>query len=335
MPRVTSYRQHDVAYRDLFTHPELVEDLLTHFVGEAWVKDLRFETLRRESEISVAREVGTKVKDVVWSVEFADRQLYILILVEFQSRPDPIMALREIIYVCSLYEDLYKQKRFTADRKLPPVLPIVLYKGRRPWRAPTSVEDMVAAVPPELEKFIPRMTYFLLDELRTNVTISENERNTVAAVLKLEQSEVGAEIIDIACILLKWLREPEQESLRQAFRELVRKSLPVVYGPIAEIFEQPEDAMTLAQRLKKSYDLERSTARAEGRQEGRLEGRQEGLQEGLEKGQRSLLAKQLRLKFGALDVETERRLAEADLTQLQLWAERILTAKTLAQVWAD
>ena len=142
-------------------------------------------------------------------------------------------------------------------------------------------------------------------------------------------------------ILLKWLRGPEQESLRQAYRELVRKSLPVVYGPIAEIFDKPEDAMTLAQRLKRSYDQERATARAEGRQEGRQEGlqegqqkgRQEGLQEGLEKGQRSLLAKQLRLKFGALDADTERRLTEADLTQLQLWAERILTVKTLAQVW--
>ena len=99
--------------------------------------------------------------------------------------------------------------------------------------------------------------------------------------------------------------------------------------------------MTLAQRLKRSYDQERATARAEGRQEGRQEGlqdgqqkgRQEGLQEGLEKGQRSLLAKQLRLKFGALDADTERRLTEADLTQLQLWAERILTVETLAQVW--
>ena len=266
---------------------------------------------------------------MVWSVEFADRQLFILILVEFQSKPDPVMALREIIYVCSLYEDLYKQKRFVADRKLPPVLPIVLYKGRRPWRAATSVEDMVADVPPELEKFIPRMSYFLLDELRTAVTISETERNTVAAVLKLEQSEAGAEIIDIACILLKWLRGPEQESLRQAFRELVRKSLPVIYGPIAEIFDKPEDAMTLAQRLKRSYDQERATARAEGRQEGL----QEGLAAGLEKGQRSLLAKQLRLKFGVLDVAAEKRLAEADLTQLQLWAERVLTAKTLDQIW--
>ena len=87
--------------------------------------------------------------------------------------------------------------------------------------------------------------------------------------------------------------------------------------------------MTLAQRLKRSYDQERATARAEGRQEGL----QEGLAAGLEKGQRSLLAKQLRLKFGVLDVAAEKRLAEADLTQLQLWAERVLTAKTLDQIW--
>ncbi len=146
MPR-PSPREHDLAYRDLFTHSELVEDLLRHFVKEPWVAELDFATLRRESEISVVRRRGARLRDVVWSVRFRGRTLYILILIEFQSRIDPVMALRQLVYVASFYEDLCRQKRLSESGKLPPVLPVVLYNGERLWRAPCSVEEMIEAVP--------------------------------------------------------------------------------------------------------------------------------------------------------------------------------------------
>ncbi len=62
-----SPRAHDLAYRDLFTHPELVEDLLRHFVKEPWVAEIDFATLQRESEISVVRRRGARLRDVVWA----------------------------------------------------------------------------------------------------------------------------------------------------------------------------------------------------------------------------------------------------------------------------
>jgi len=89
-----SPREHDRAYRDLFNHPELVEDLLRHFVSEPWVEEIDFASLQRESEISIVRRRGAKIRDVVWSVRFRDRTLYILILIEFQSRIDPISCAR-------------------------------------------------------------------------------------------------------------------------------------------------------------------------------------------------------------------------------------------------
>ncbi|RZO56385.1 MAG: DUF4351 domain-containing protein [Sandaracinaceae bacterium] len=61
-------------------------------------------------------------------------------------------------------------------------------------------------------------------------------------------------------------------------------------------------------------------------EEGRVQGRQEGRVE--------LLTKLLRLKFGALDAETERRVQGADEVELDRWAERVLTAERLADVFA-
>ncbi len=77
----------------------------------------------------------------------------------------------------------------------------------------------------------------------------------------------------------------------------------------------------------------RNDGRQEGRAEGRQEGRAEGRQEGRAAGQRSLLEKLSRLRFGALSAGDAERLSRADAAQLELWAGRVLTARSLAEVW--
>jgi len=63
---------------------------------------------------------------------------------------------------------------------------------------------------------------------------------------------------------------------------------------------------------------------------------QEGVEQGLEQGERRLLLRQLRRRFGAaVDGEIERRLASATAEQVEVWAERVLVAATLTELMAD
>ena len=77
--------------------------------------------------------------------------------------------------------------------------------------------------------------------------------------------------------------------------------------------------------LEKVMELEDMLARKK-REEGRAEGRAE---RGAE-----LVLKQLRLKFGELDADTVTRVRGATEADLDLWAERVLTAGNLADVFA-
>jgi hypothetical protein len=72
---------------------------------------------------------------------------------------------------------------------------------------------------------------------------------------------------------------------------------------------------------------------ARGRDEGRAEGRAEGEAKGRTVGEATLLSKQLTLKFGALDDSTVQRLQGASTTDLERWAERILTANAIDDVF--
>lgn len=65
------------------------------------------------------------------------------------------------------------------------------------------------------------------------------------------------------------------------------------------------------------------------------EGMERGIQQGELAGERKLLVKQLRERFGSLDAETERRVAAATIGQLESWGTRVLFGTTLAEVLAD
>ena len=72
------------------------------------------------------------------------------------------------------------------------------------------------------------------------------------------------------------------------------------------------------------------------RREAIQEGVNEGVKQGLEQGERKLLLRQLRRRFGAeVDGEIERRVAVAPAEQIEVWAERVLSASTLAELLAD
>ena len=86
----------------------------------------------------------------------------------------------------------------------------------------------------------------------------------------------------------------------------------------------------LAERVK---DWTRSW-KEQGLEEGRLEGRQQGRLEGRLEGEAQVVRRLLRRRFGELPDWAEKRFAAADTDQLETWAERLLDAPTLEDVFS-
>ncbi|MCS6844512.1 MAG: Rpn family recombination-promoting nuclease/putative transposase, partial [Caldilineales bacterium] len=123
----------DAAYKQLFSFPDMVADLLREYVPEAWVQEIDFGTLERVSGSYVSDDLRTREEDMVWRVRVRGQWVYIYVLLEFQTQVEPFMAVRIVVYVGLLYQDLIRRGEVTADRRLPPVVPIVLYSGERRW----------------------------------------------------------------------------------------------------------------------------------------------------------------------------------------------------------
>jgi len=66
------------------------------------------------------------------------------------------------------------------------------------------------------------------------------------------------------------------------------------------------------------------------------QGEARGIQQGIQQGERGLLLRQLRKRFGTqVDAVVELRLEAASGEQIATWADRVLSAATLDQLLAD
>ena len=174
MGQLYSARVSDAAYKELFSHPRMVEDLLRGIVAPEWSAALDFTTLERLPAEYVSDDLRRRQGDLLWRVRFCDRWLYVLVLLEFQSSVDPYMALRLLVYTGLLYQDLLRRGALEQDEKLPPVLPIVFYNGRSRWMAALEASDLTAPASEALARYQPSQRYLLVDAGATTIRICRN-----------------------------------------------------------------------------------------------------------------------------------------------------------------
>lgn len=318
---------HDASYRLLFSHPQMVRDLLLGFVPGDWVRTLDFDSLEKMNGSYVTDDLRSRHADTIWRIRWGGDWLYIYLLLEFQSTVDRFMPVRILSYTSLLYQDLIKQRALGKDGRLPPVLPIVLYNGEPRWHAPTRLADLVQRCPAGLEGFQPNQAFLLLDEGAFDPDALSPLHNLVAALFRLEHRRSLDEVTEVLALLIDWLGAPEQDGLRRGFVEWLRRRLrhwvpDVVLPEMHDLQEVHDMAQNMAEIWKEQY-------RQRFLQEGRLEGRQEGRQE----GEFGMLSRLLTRRFGVLPEAVVARMRSADSEQLELWGERVLDASSLDDVF--
>jgi predicted transposase YdaD len=344
---------HDVNYKQLFSHPEMVRDLLRDWVQGDWIAEADFSTLERVNSSYVSENQKQRHDDMVWRLRLNDGWLWVYLLIEFQSKPDPWMALRMLNYVGLLAEDLVKRKELIGG-KLPPILPLLLYNGRRPWKVPIEVAKLFVPPPPGLEAYQPRFSYYMLDEIRLMQHSIESVRTAVEALFRLEREQKPDDMLRVIHALDELLRQPGQEGLRRTFTGWIKSLLrhrtnSSNIKEIERIDNFLEDSTMFAERIGSWLDEANRRGVQLGMQQGMLEGMQQGIQQGMQQGiqqgmlegrlegklegQAGVLAKQLKLRFGSLPLEVVERLSCATAEELDGWVEAVLTAPSLSAVF--
>ncbi len=314
---------HDTGYKLLFSHPEMVRDLLLGYVPGEWVGDADFSTLEHVNGSYVSESERQRHDDMVWRLKVKDRWLWVYLILEFQSEPDPWMAVRMMVYVGLLAQNLIREGEL-QEGQLPPILPIVLYNGVPEWKAATDVGECFVAPPKGLEPFRPRVLYHLVDEARLKLHPVEAVRNFAEALFSLERGQTVADLRRLLQALDKVLKSPELQHLRRAFGVWVksllrRKAPPATIQDINQINDIMEADSMLAERIEGWFD----------------EATRKGVQQGMQLGESRVLARLLTRRFGALPTWAEQKLSQATPQELEIWTDAVLNAPTLDEVFVS
>jgi predicted transposase/invertase (TIGR01784 family) len=134
MDRIAS--PHDTFFRESFTRSEVARDFLRCQLPAALLAELDLTTLTIGKDSYVASDLRTAYSDLVYRVAYRGEALNVYLLFEHKSWAEHWTALQLLRYIAAEGEQYRKQHPKT--RHLPPVLPLVIYHGERPWQAPAA-----------------------------------------------------------------------------------------------------------------------------------------------------------------------------------------------------
>ncbi|MBY4946184.1 Rpn family recombination-promoting nuclease/putative transposase [Cupriavidus respiraculi] len=311
----------DAPYKLLFSSPDLVRDLILGFIPDAWLHTLDFDTLEKVSGNFVTDCLRERANDVVWRVKASEEWVYLYLLIEFQSTVDRYMALRVMTYLGLLYQDVVRGRVAQGRGTLPPVLPIVLYNGERPWTAATDIAALVPRIPGPVGRYQPRLSYLLIDQNQFEPADLARMQNLMAWVIRFERPQSDGAMVDLVGQLDEMLAGKEE--LKQTFVQFIHAVLSRKEGgyfALSPAGNLQEMQMSLHERFET------------WKQNYKREGLDEGLKEGLKEGKATALRQLLSQRFGRLAPELEARIDGASVQQIDVWLGRVLRAETLHDI---
>ena len=200
---------HDLAWRQLLGHRTALRRLLEDYLPE-------LGTLLRRLELGRAEVVPTSFvdpdlraveSDILWRIPIRRRRAcFVYVLIEHQSAPSHLMALRMLRYVAAVYGAIVAEAGKKAKARhflLPAVVPVVLYCGARRWDAPRRFRELISGDVPLPEPFtdgryllveVNRMTGERLLEAHSLAVLGELEHENGEYEAAIEHLEASLEI---------------------------------------------------------------------------------------------------------------------------------------------
>ena len=215
-----------------------------------------------------------------------------------------------LTYVALLLEDIIRKEGLKPGDRLPLILPIVIHSGRGRWRGPLRLESLFVPVPKELKRYLPRLTYLLLDERRLDLDRPGLESNPTAAFFRVETND----------------RVEALPGLYHQLQALLPPGDSALWRTVKSWFMRVVQRIAPGSIIPEEVDLEEAPMLEENMLRWQKQARREGEVQGLQ----AMLLDQLTQRFGRLPAQVRRQVeATTSLSELRKLGRKVLRAKTL------
>ena len=269
----------DRGYKKLFSYVEIFHQLIISFVHEPWVKHLNFKKCELMKDSFVSEQYKSSFSDLVYKTKLHGRDFYVVILLEFKSKPDYFVAVQILGYVSDLYRHLLDSVK--NIHKLPPVFPILLYNGEEKWNVPVELEALIEGGK-MLGKRALHFEYFPIIEN----SFGQEELlkiGNVVSTLFLAEAHYDFELLErelnklfrksrdkkAVSLLLNWLKQ-------LAIHGRIEES---DYKKLERTYRDPKEVNMLITAIKREKEQLYHDGLKKGEKKGKKEGKKEGKSE--------------------------------------------------------
>jgi len=308
---------YDEAFMEVFTNQKIVKSLLQDFIKEEWVDLIDFPSMKAEKSVFKGISDSKRESDILlkFNLKRNPKKLYIFILLEFQSKPEP-MILRLFEYLSRIYK---KQK--IELNTLYPVIPIVIYNGMNVWTEKRNFQEHFSLYSKDLLKYLPLFEYLLIDVVRFDDKLLRKLNGAASYFFLLDKTDLTQrEIAEnrIVGVLKKLIRSnPEIYNLLGRYITGLLQYKGLEISAINDYINDRGKSM-LAQSIDKLIE----------------EGRVEGMEQGELVDKHNVLIRQADKKFGISEENKQFILSILDPNKLDTALDEIITADTLDEVIA-
>ena len=343
---------HDALFKAILGQPEHARGTLRAVVPPSLAEALDWSTLALRPGSFVDAALRYQHTDLLFSASChrgGDALVYLLFEHQSSLPTEGLMAHRLLRYQVRIWERWSIEH--PRDKKLPMIIPVVMYHGLAPWSEPRTFDallDVPAGMRPAVDPYLVQFAY-LLDDLSaiSDDELREGAMRSALAKLVAMCFKHGRTRADFIAILGRWMnvvrdvvRAPHGlEALAQVMRYILEVNEHVGAEALQELLERevgPEakDAIVTTGQQLIQQGVEKGIQ--QGIEKGIEKGIQQGIEQGRQQGMRELLLRLMRQRFGdVIDAHVEQRLATASNERIEAWSLRVLSAATLAELFAD
>jgi predicted transposase/invertase (TIGR01784 family) len=318
---------HDATFKALMVNQRTAEELFSEYLPENIRNAIDFSTMQLCSETYIDKELQKKASDILYSVNIKGNKGYLYILAEHQSSPDKLMPLRIAQYTCAIMQ---RHKKEHPEKKLPLVVPLVLYHGKKVYPYSTDLKNLIDA-PEDLIDSILFKPFTLID---ANTINDEDLREKywmglmVFVFKHIVEGEIFPHIkrfIELWQLIAKDGGKDYIITLAN-YISTVGESADgeIVLKYIAENIDKETggEVMTIAEQIAQK-----------AKNEGFMAGMEKGKAEGKTEGEAAMLVRQLKRKFGVIPEKYLQCIDKADADTLLTWGDEVISAQTMNDIF--
>ena len=261
---------HDSFFKTVMDQKKVAIDFFTNYLPANILKLIDIHTLEIKKDSFVEKELKKFYSDILYGVSCKKGKAYLYLLFEHQSTVDKLTAFRLLRYIVKIWE--LNLNQHPALKTLPPIIPLVLYHGKKKWNVGERLSDIISGDKEKLSLYLPDFTYLLYDfspysdrKIKGNIMV----RVCLHLFRHIFDEDLPNHLKEIFPLLRELLTEDRTalEFIELALRYIVNASNAVRVEELIKLLNETVSketggiVMSLASRLKE-----------EGKEEGELIG---------------------------------------------------------------